>query len=128
MIATLAAVCRPPREFHPMQHDIETIGPRLLDGIKDLARELGYSRAWGLVRNDTAAAPVYDWLLSAEVLVDVLGEDPRFQHYRAHWHELVSMSHTARRIFTPALDRGHEARPALDIITEALRELGEVAR
>ena len=116
------------RTERPMREDLTAIAPRILDAIKDLGRVLGWSRAWSQVKNDTAAAPVYDWLLTAEILIDVLGEEPRITNYRLHYSELVSMAKAALRVLGGGIvDRHHEGFEPLQRLRNALAEIGEVA-
>ena len=100
---------------------IRNYGPTLFAGIKELARQMGYARAWSKVTHDAATEPVYEWLLTADVMMKVMGDAPELWDYRENWADLVELSQLAVRVFGPALTEGHEARFAFCLIDETLK-------
>lgn len=102
---------------------IRNYGPPLFAGIKELARQMGYARAWSKVTHDAATELVYEWLLTADMMMMVMGDAPELWDYRENWSDLVELSQLAVRVFGPALSEGHEARFALDAITNTLKTI-----
>lgn len=107
----------------PSNDTIRNYGPTLFAGIKELARQMGYARAWSKVSHDPATEPVYEWLLTADMMMTVMGDAPELWDYRENWADLVELSQLAVRVFGPALSEGHEARPAFDLIAGTLKTI-----
>lgn len=108
----------------PSMDAMNTHGPTLYAGIRELARQMGYARAWRHVADlHPATGPVYEWLVCTDMLMTILGDEPTAWDFREHGADLVEQGDLAVAVFGPALVDGHEARPALDQIVRALKAI-----
>lgn len=107
----------------PEVQTVQMYAPALYGSIRTLARDMGYARAWSKVAHDSATLPVYEWLLTADMMMQVMGDTPTLWDYREHWDDLVELSDLAVAVFGPALPEGHESRHAFDLIVWGLKAI-----